>query len=174
LKHLHAWLDRPISEFDGAALEKLIEGVKARVPKREGTNPKMPKGAYVANRIIAHMSASWRSLNKKLQGKLGNWNPASAVDKDHYVPKRERIEDLPDWAKRVATMRSPIRRDGLMFTLYTALRHEDVRSVRFDDVDFEASTLRLPDPKGGPDAAFTIPLCASAKLLEGGRAESEP
>lgn len=162
LKHLHAWLDRPINDVDLAAIQKSI---KANTAKREGTNPRMPTGSYVANRVIAHVSASWRSLNRVLKGKLGNWNPANSVDKTKYVPKRERIEDLPDWAKRVATMRSPIRRDGLMFTLYTALRHEDVRSVRFDDVDFEASTLRLPDPKGGEAAAFTIPLCASALEL---------
>ena len=71
------------------------------------------------------MSASWRSLNKRLEGKLGSWNPASAVDKDTIRPKRERIldENLPDYAARVATMRSPIRRDGLMVALYTGLRH---------------------------------------------------
>jgi integrase len=110
--------------------------------------------------VIAHVSASWRSLNKKLEGKLGRWNPASAVDKDTIRPKRERIldENLPDYAARVATMRSPIKRDGLMVALYTGLRHEDVRTLRFELVDFDEQTMHLPNPKGGESKAFTIPL----------------
>lgn len=55
-------------------------------------------------------------------------------------------------------MRSPIKRDGLMVALYTGLRHEDVRTLRFDLVDFDDQTLHLPNPKGGESKAFTIPL----------------
>jgi len=82
------------------------------------------------------------------------------VDRDIIRPSRERIqdEDLPDYAARVATMRSPIKRDGLMMALYTGLRSEDVRTMRFDQVDWDDETLHLPNPKGGPEAAFTIPL----------------
>jgi integrase len=42
--------------------------------------------------------------------------------------------------------------------LYTGLRNEDVRTMQFHNVNWDARTLRLPDPKGGEDAAFTIPL----------------
>ena len=69
-----------------------------------------------------------------------------------------RLDDLADYAARVATMRNPIQRDGLMLALYTGLRSEDVRTVRWEFVDLDNGTLRLPDPKGGEDAAFTIPL----------------
>jgi integrase len=55
-------------------------------------------------------------------------------------------------------MRSPIKRDGLMLALYTGLRSEDVKTMRFDQVDWDDETLHLPNPKGGPGAAFTIPL----------------
>jgi integrase len=159
-KYLADWLDRPISELTGAVLIALHQQIKDDVTPRAGTNPANDKGAPLANRVIAHVSASWRSLNKKLEGKLGSWNPASAVDKDTIRPKRERIqdEDLPDYAARVATMRSPIKRDGLMFALYTGLRHEDVRTLHFDFVDFDEHTLHLPNPKGGESKAFTIPL----------------
>ena len=159
-KYLADWLDRPIAELTGQKLIELHEAIKDRAAKRTGTNPANEKGAPLANRVIAHVSASWRSLNKKLEGKLGSWNPASAVDKDTIRPKRERIldEDLPGYAARVATMRSPIKRDGLMLALYTGLRHEDVRTLRFEYVDFDEHTLHLPNPKGGEEKAFTIPL----------------
>jgi integrase len=159
-KYLAEWLDRPFSELTGAKLIELHQQIKDQAAKRKGTNPANDKGAPLANRVVAHVSASWRSLNKKLEGKLGNWNPASAVDKDIIRPSRERVqdEDLPDYAGRVATMRSPIKRDGLMMALYTGLRCEDVRTMRFENVDWDEETLHLPNPKGGKGAAFTIPL----------------
>ena len=82
------------------------------------------------------------------------------MDRDIIRPKRERIqdEDLPNYAARVATMRSAIKRDGLMLALYTGLRHDDVRTMRFEQVDFDDETVHLPNPKNGPGAAFTIPL----------------
>jgi integrase len=162
-KYLADWLDRPFAELTGTKLIELHQQIKDQAAKRTGTNPANDKGAPLANRVIAHVSASWRSLNKKLEGRLGSWNPASAVDKDTLKPKRERIadEDLPDYAARVATMRSPIRQDGLMLALYTGLRNEDVRTIRFENVDWDEQTLRLPNPKGGEDAAFKIPLSAT-------------
>lgn len=162
-KYLADWLDRPFAELTGARLIELHQQIKDRAAKRTGTNPANEKGAPLANRVIAHVSASWRSLNKKLEGKLGSWNPASAVDKDTIKPRSERIadEDLPHYAARVATMRSPVKRDGLMMALYTGLRNHDVRTMRFEHVDWDEQTLHLPNPKGGEGAAFTIPLSAT-------------
>lgn len=162
-KYLADYLDRPIAELTGAKLIELHEQIKSSAKRREGTNPRNPKGAPLANRVMTHVSAAWNALNKKLEGKLGSWNPARAVDKDELKEKRVRIadEDLPDYAARVATMKNPIGRDGLMLALYTGLRHEDVRTIRWEHVDLDEHTLRLPDPKGGEDAAFTIPLSAT-------------
>ena len=74
-------LDRPFSELTGERLIELHQQIKDKAAKRTGTNPANDKGAPLANRVIAHVSASWRSLNKKLECKLGSWNPASAVDR---------------------------------------------------------------------------------------------
>ncbi len=162
-KYLADYLDRPMTELTGAKLIELHEQIKAKAKRREGTNPRNPKGAPIANRVVTHVSAAWNALNKKLEGKLGSWNPAKAVDKDVLKEKRVRVadEDLPDYAARVATMKNPIGRDGLMLALYTGLRNEDVREIRFDEVDFVERTLHRPDPKGGEGAAFTIPLSAT-------------
>ena len=162
-RYLTDWLDKPIAELTGAALVELHERIKRSAKRRKGSNPANDKGAPLANRVVTHVSACWNSLNKKLEGKLGSWNPAKAVDRDVLRPKRERIadEDLPGYAARVAKMRSAIRRDGLMLALYTGLRSEDVRTIRWEHVDLDANTLVLADPKGGPAAAFTIPLSAT-------------
>ena len=159
-KYLADWLDRPITELTGADLVKLHDRIKANARPREGTNPNNERGAPLANRVIAHVSACWNTLNRKLEGKLGGWNPAKSVEKDQLTAKRERIADidLPGWYARVQTMRNPIQRDGLVFALFTGLRSEDVRTIQFEHVDWSERSLVLPDPKGGADRAFKIPL----------------
>lgn len=159
-KYLADWLDRPIAELHGVHLVELHDRIKANARPRHGTNPRNARGAPLANRVIAHVSACWNTLNRKHQGSLGVWNPAKAVDRDQLLPKRERIsnEDLPDWYARVLKMRNPIQRDGLMFALFTGLRSDEVRSTRFEHVDWTERSLHVPDPKGGPERAFKIPL----------------
>lgn len=174
-KHLADYLERPIADLSGAKLIELHDQIKSNAKPRRGTNPRNPTGAALANRVVTHVSAAWNALNKKLDGKLGSWNPAKAVDKDELQEKRVRIadEDLPDYAVRVATMKNPIGRDGLLMALYTGLRNEDVREIRFVEVDFDERTLHRPDPKGGEGAAFTIPLSATPmKILERRKAEN--
>ncbi len=162
-KYLTGWLDRPIVEITGDVLIELHDSIKANAKARARSNPDNPKGAPLANRVISHVSAIWNTLNKRHHGKLG-WNPAQAVDRDRLKPKRERIagEDLPRYYADVQSLKHPIRRDGLVFALFTALRSEDVRWIRHEHADLKRRVLRLPDPKGGESAAFEIPLCATA------------
>ncbi len=158
-KELQPLLDRPLAELDSTRLDELHAEIKSNVKARAGAANET--GAPVANRVIANISAAWSTMNKKLNGKLGTWNPARGVDRDELLKgTRKRVKNLADWYARVQTMRNPIQRDGLVFALFTGLRHEDVRTVRFDAVDEQGCTLHLPNPKGGPGAAFTIPLPA--------------
>jgi len=154
-------LNKPIDEITGEVLVELHDRIKRDARPR--ANARNEKGAPLANRVITNIGTAWATLNKRLGGKLGNWNPAKSVEKDALIAKRvvlgvDGVADLADWYARVQTMRNPIQRDGLTFALFTGLRSEDVRTVRFEHVDFDARTLRLPDPKGGADRAFTIPL----------------
>lgn len=167
-----ALLDRPLADLNDGSLAELHEKIKKNVKPRKGA--KNEKGAPVANRVIANISAAWNSMNKTLHGKLGTWNPAKSVDKDELLKGTHVIvTDLADWYARVQTMKNPIQRDGLVFALYTGLRHEDVRTVRFDNVDEDEGTLRLPNPKGGPDAAFSIPLPATClEIIERRRSDN--
>jgi integrase len=157
-KYLAAWLDRPFAELTGDVLVEMHDAIKARARDKANRNQANAKGAALANRVMMHVSACWNSLNKKLHGKLGDWNPVKSVDKDTLKPKRERLPDAPDWYARVMALRSPIRRDGLLLAVYTGLRHEDVREIRWEHVDLDEGTLVRPDPKGGESAAFTLPI----------------
>lgn len=158
-KHLAESLDRPLAELAGPALVELHDRIKAQTRPRRGSNPANATGAPLANRIIRHVSACWNSLNKKLEGRLGSWNPAKAVDADVLKPKRERIaeENMPDWWARVQTL-SPVRRDMHLFCLFTAMRSKAARLVRWEHVDLDQLSLSVPAPKGGEAKAFRLPI----------------
>jgi integrase len=61
-----------------------------------------------------------------------------------------------------------------MVALYTGLRHEDVRTLRFEFVDWDERTLHLPDPKGGEAKAFTIPLSSTPFAILERRRKDNP
>ena len=66
---------------------------------------------------------------------------------------------LPAGGEKIEAL-GAIRRDFLLVALTTGLRSADAASIRWTDLDFEAGTLFRPNPKGGEDRAFTIPLSA--------------
>lgn len=148
-RHLSTWLDRPIVEMRGADLAAIHDDLSERV------------GKYVANRVVAHVSAVWNSLD--VRHELPGRNPARAVELNGYTPKRERIEDtmpLADWYATVKGL-SPVRRDLRLFALLTAMRDEAASKVRWEHVDWKRSALIVPKPKGGESKAFELPLPAS-------------
>lgn len=158
-KYLAAWLDRPIAELPGPRLAELHDQIKAAARPRTGSNPANAKGAPLANRVISHVSACWNSLNRKLEGALGTWNPAKVVDRDVLKPKRERVAhgDMPTWWAKVQAL-SPVRRDMQLFCMFSAMRSEAARHTRWDHVDIEGRSLAVPNPKGGEIKAFRLPL----------------
>src|SRR5690606_5399049 len=85
---------------------------------------------------------------------------ARAVVRNPYTPKRERVNDadLPTWWAKVQTL-SPARRDFQQFVLFTGMRSEAARRVRWEHVDWKRKALRVPKPKGGESRAFELPLC---------------
>lgn len=164
--YVGALLDRPISSITGVDLAELHARIKAETRPRAGANPSNERGAPMANRVIATISACWNSLNRRLEGKLGNWNPAKAVDRDVLQPKRERVPDraLPQWWAGVSKL-APVRRDFHLFCMLTAMRSEAARHVRWEHVDLYENALKVPSPKGGEAKAFRLPLGPAAVAM---------
>ncbi len=141
---LGPWMDRPMVDLSGAVLAALHD---------ELTGDDKP---YLANRIVAHVSAVWNALDKVHE--LDGRNPARAVTRNRYTPKRERVQDLADWYTKVQGLENAVRRDLQLFALCTGMRSEAARHVRWEHIDEERSALLVPKPKGGEAKAFTLPL----------------
>jgi integrase len=152
-KYLADWLDRPMAELTGSELDAVCKRLMGSTAARAGAVN--PPGAALTNRLIAQVSAIWNALDKlhDLPGK----NPARRVTTHALAPKQDRIPDseLPGWLAKVEQL-SPVRRDLQLFALFSGLRSESVRMLRWDDVDTARRFLHIARAKG--DKPYTIPL----------------
>ncbi len=156
-KYLADWLKRPLHEIERSECRALHEKLSKA------------NGPYIANRIMRHIRAAWNTALKEHD------LPASPTIAVHWNREHRRQEPiawakLPAWLATVSKLepvivdgkrvheRSGIRGDYQLFMLFTGLRRMDAATVRWDHIDLEAGTLRRPNPKGGKDRAFTIPL----------------
>lgn len=102
-------------------------------------------------------------------------NPVRNVD---FNGSKRRVVDLSpkrlrDWGRTVLTL-SPVRRDLHLFMILTGMRRTATLEARAADVDFAAGKLHVPNPKGGADRAFDVPLSGPiADLLRHRIAENE-
>lgn len=157
---LATYLDRPIADLTGAVLAELHDELSA------AGKP------YLANRIVAQVSAVWNALDRVHE--LPGRNPARAVTRNRYTPSRERVDDgdLAAWYGKVQTIAS-VRRDLQLFCLFTGMRSEAARHTRWEHVDEAGGALEVPKPKGGERRAFVLPLPPSVlAMLKARRAEN--
>lgn len=155
-RYLADWLDRPLVELTAAGLDAACNALmRARSPVVGAVNP---PGAATAKRLLAHVSAIWTSTGKLHE--LPVRNPAKGVTAHVLLPRQERVPDadLPAWLAKVQKL-TPVRRDLHLFALFTGLRSESARSLRWEDVDWDRALLHVRKAKG--DKPYTIPLAAT-------------
>lgn len=157
--YLADWLDRPLRDITRSDCRERHERLTDN------------NGPYVANRTLRHVRALWNTALREHD------LPANPTVACHWNKQQRRQEpipwtDLPAWYETVQGI-DPVRRDYNMFVLLTGLRRMDAATIRWEHLDLDARTLHRPNPKGGKDRAFTIPLSRECvKILERRRAEN--
>ena len=116
-------------------------------------------GPYIANGAMRTLRAIYNHA-LKTDMDLPARNPVTAID---WNRERRRdtalgVEDLPAWFGQLARLENPIRREFHLFTLLSGSRPTATKTIRIDHVDWRRRTLHIPNPKGGPERAFDIPL----------------
>lgn len=144
------WLDRPLIEI---RRKDCIER------HRTITDSKRPVSA---NRVLRCFRACWRSA-QRLYEDLPNHPVFVVYNKERRKRSPIAWEELPAWFATTDGLANPVRRDLNLLVLFTGLRSQDARSIRWEHINYDKGTLHRPKPKGGEDRAFTIPL--SAHLL---------
>jgi integrase len=152
-RHLSDWTARPLCEITRTEARELHEQVTEA------------SGPYIANRLLRHVRAVWHTAERehdlpRCPTVAVSWN------KEHRRQEPIPWDGLPAWRVAIDEL-SAVRRDYQLVVLLTGLRRMDAATIRWEHVDFEARTLHRPNPKGGPDRAFTVPLSrACVAMLE--------
>jgi integrase len=165
-RYLMDWLERPLRAIERAQCRELHEQITG------------DSGPYIANRVLRHIRAAWNSALKEHDLPA---NPTIAVHWNKEERRQEPIAwaKLPAWRETVLSLepiivdgkrvgsRPGIRGDYQLFMLFTGLRRMDGATVRWEHLDLEEAVLHRPNPKGGKERAFTIPLSSECvKILE--------
>lgn len=149
------WLARPVDEIAGPELVEL----HGAVGRKNG------KGA--ANTVLRTLRAIHNHARRR-HPSLGEWPGKGAVE--FYALKRRKtfVEDIASWnAALEIEVPNARKRDLWHFCLYTALRNEDARTLRWDELRTRDGVMwaHRPTPKGGKAKAFDLPLSSHARAI---------
>lgn len=136
--HLKDWLKKPLDEIT----KDMCVKAHARIA---------PNGQRAAN----HVLKSFRSIyNHARRVHDLPECPTMAIEWFPELPSQEIIDDLDAWRDAVAGLENPVHTAYYRFLLFTGLRFDEARSLRWDQVHDDH--LHLPMTKNG--RAFNLPL----------------
>lgn len=165
--YLSDWLDRPLAELTRTEVRQRHQQVAAGIARgkylgtgnRANGRKRGPEwGRHTANAVFRTVRSAYnRALREHPELPA---NPC--INVDWYVVNTQRsaipMEALATWYQGVMKIENPIRRDWLLFVLFSGLRRESASTMRWEDVNFARRVLRVPRPKGGEARAFDLPL----------------
>jgi len=144
-----AWVDQPLSTL----------GKDPALVKKRHDELTQECGPYMANGCMRTLRAVYNHARRSARD-LPTENPVFAVD---WNPERRRdsgmgLEDLPNWFEQLQKLTNPIRRELHLFLLLSGSRPEVIKTAKPDHLNLRQRLLYIPEPKGGIDKAFSIPL----------------
>jgi len=157
-RYLRRWKTRRIS----AIKRSQIQSRHAQIGRDHGP--------YIANRVLALLSAMY--------GKAIAWeaykgeNPAKGVQKFREKSRDRFIQadELPRFFQALSEEENVTARECILLCLLTGARRGNVQAMRWEELDLNRGTWRIPDTKSGED--ITIPLVPLAQEILGTRREA--
>jgi len=158
-KHLNTWKLRKISD-----IRRLdVVNLHARIGSKSGP--------YVANRVVELLSSVF---NKAIEWGWDGANPATKI-KAFREKKRERFlqpEELPAFFEALSKEPNQTIRGYVLISLLTGARRANVQAMRWEEINWQAQTWRIPETKSGEPV--TLPLSHQAlTILESRNEKSE-
>ena len=170
--HLASWLDRPLVDLTADVLDSIRSKLERDATRMQGSNERNPPGRAVANRLLANVSTVWRSYHKRYGLPIAN--PTERLIAGALEARDNRIanHEIKPWHERVMTMKNHVRRDLQRVAIFTGVRTDGVRRLRWEDVDFDEDLIQIRNAKG--DRPYTVPMVGTVRdILEARQAENE-
>ncbi len=183
-KYLSDWLERELVTITREECRRRHRAIQTAIASgrytrgskfHKGHRRTAESGRTSADRAMRAFRAVWRRAARQHP----ELPPAPTINVDfHRAPRKAApvgLEGLAALQAKIAALPSGVRRDWWLVALFTGLRRTSVSEMRWADVDLEARTLRVPNPKGGEARAFTLPLSGFlVELLAARKQEQAP
>jgi len=179
--YLAVWMDRPLRSITRQevydrhrALTKEVAAGKYAGAKKGRKVPERQDGRTTADDVFRWFRAVY---NRAMRAdETLPVNPCINVEWWNVKAERTAIPStkLATWYEGVRAIPNPVRRDYLLFVLFSGLRRESAATMRWTDVDWTRKVLHIPRPKGGEDRAFDLPLSDYLIVLLEGRRDENP
>ena len=130
------WRQRPLDSITPRDVQRLMLEVSVR-------------GQTTANRWLASVRACFEEACR--QGLIEH-NPAMRIQHFRESPPRDRVlsdAELTQVIDSIEAMKDPFVRLAFMLLIHTGARKEEVLSARWEHMDLESGTWRIPSPKAG-------------------------
>lgn len=159
-QYLPDWLERTLVD---------IGGDRTGVRERHGRITKK-NGAPTADGVFR----TFRAVYNRGLREHPDLPPNPTGNVDFHGVKKRKVDANPDklkaWGKAVLYL-NPVRRDLHLFMLLSGMRRTATCESKKDHVNDEGDALHVPNPKGGADRAFDLPLSVAMQDLVAHRIE---
>jgi integrase len=146
-KYLSHWFKRKISDITRNEVHKL----HSQIGK--------DNGIYQANRILERVRGIY---NKAIEWGWEGTNPAHKLKK-FREKSRERFlsaEELPRFFDAVQKEENETARDFFLIALFTGARKTNTLMMRWNEIDLDRGTWRIPDTKNGESQLLPLSIQA--------------
>ena len=132
-----------------------IEALHQRIGK---TRP------YEANRLLEILRTMYRHAPRWLYLDAGTPNPTDGIKKFREQKRKRWVtpEELPALATAIDVEPNIYVRTALWTYLLTGVRKTELLQARWDDVDWQRGTLKLPETKSGEEQVVALSAAALA------------
>lgn len=161
-QHLETWKARRLPEITPEAVDLL----KTRIGKDSPTT---------ANRMMALLSCMFRKCGYRF-GLQRNWTPTAGLER-FREQARDRVLSPEELAKLLATLNAwtnQTYRDYFLTCLYTGARRSNVAAMRWDNLDLERRTWKIPGEVTKNGAPLTVALVDEVVDLLNKRPDDSP
>lgn len=146
-KFLSHWFSKKASQISKQEIQRIHDKIYSK------------NGLYQANRILERIRAIY---NKAIEWGWEGVNPTIGIKK-FKEKSRDRFlqaNELPCLFEALAEEENDIARDYILLSLLTGARKNNVLSMRWNEINFEAKVWRIPETKNGEP--LTVPLTEQA------------
>lgn len=172
-RYFKDWLDRPLKNIDRDMAIERHKDIQKQVENNGRSS--LVKGHHAANSAMVTLRLLWNHASVLTPGLPEN--PVSGLSQLRAWFKEKRRErvlrasDLPRFFEAALEIENRFQRDLVLLLLFTGLRSQEARTLRWEDIDFTDQLIRIPSTRTKSGRKLDLPMSDFIeKLLKNGRA----